>query len=168
MPSIHLFLGLQHLQIFSNRLSALHCWVELHDLEMAMHYMLPHYHLTYSNTLLHARYPTTDVWDATAEHHQVACPWRGDNIPQRNRPLNIAQRWIAWNPNGIVVLPRHDPLNNYRLPVLPADPRIVYYIPEALEPGRYERLSTFPSLLRSYLVSPGYCTYACVHRCSIR
>jgi len=168
MHSIHLFLGLQHLQIFSNRLSALHCWVELHDLEMAMHYMLPHYHLTYSNTLLHARYPTTDVWNATAEHHQVACPWRRDNIPQRNRPLNIAQRWIAWNPNGIVVLPRHDPLNNYRLPVLPADPRIVYYIPEALEPGRYERLSTFPSLLRSYLVSPGYCTYACVHRCSIR
>ena len=163
-----LFLGLQRLQTVSQRLADLHCWVELHDLEEVTRYLFPHYHLTYSNTGVNARYATVDVWDATAEYHQAACPWWRDNIHQRNRPLNAAELWIVWDPNTVVLAPRHDPLNAYQLPVLPAHPGVVYYIHDAPEPGRYNRLSTFPSLLRLYLSSPGYCTYTCLHHLSIR
>jgi hypothetical protein len=155
-------------QTFANVLSHLHCYVELHALRESMRYMFPQYHLTYFDVRLNARYATADIWEATAEHHQGACPWYIGDDRQRNRPLNVAQYWVAWDPDAMVFLPKYHPLNDCWVSVSPAHQRIVYYIPDALGRGRYARLSNFLPLLKSYWRSPGYCTSACLHRCSIR
>jgi hypothetical protein len=57
-------------------------YVELRALEESMRYMFPQYRLTYLWAQLSARHVTTEIWEATAEHHHHACPWyRGGQPP---------------------------------------------------------------------------------------
>jgi len=103
--------------------------------------MFPQYRLTYFEAQLSARH-------ATAEHRQHACPWYTGDDRQLNRPLNVPQYWVACDPDGITLLPESPHLNTYWVPVSPAHQRIVCYIPDAPERGRYDRLSNFIDVLR--------------------
>jgi len=155
-------------QTFANFLSHLHCYVELQALEESMRHMSPRHRLTYFEARLNVRHATAEIWEATAEHRQHACPWYiGDNR-QRNRPLNAPQYWVACDLNAIVFLPKSRLLNAYQMPVSPTHQRVICYIPDAPERGRYSRLSNFLPLLRLCWRAPGHWTSACLHYCSIR
>jgi hypothetical protein len=78
-------------QTFANFPSRLHCYVELQALEESTRHMSPQHRLTYFGARLGARHATAEIWEATAEHHQHACPWYIGDDRQRNRPLNVPQ-----------------------------------------------------------------------------